>query len=156
GSAGHLRALLFDAVPVTLTGGSALVSGSADGVLTGGNLALLAAGIGTPDAGSARGTIVVLEDVGEDVYRLDRMLTQLLRSGWLAGVRGVVLGDFADCAPAELVRPMLVDRLGGLGVPVLWGAPVGHDKRNLAFCYGVPARVDADAGTVTTRVAPLS
>ncbi|HET7385795.1 MAG TPA: DUF4031 domain-containing protein [Nocardioidaceae bacterium] len=155
-SADHLRALLFHGGPVRLAGGAPLVPGSADGVLSGGNLALLASSIGTAEAETARGTIVVLEDVAEDVYRVDRMLTQLLRSGWLAGVRGVVLGDFSDCAPAELVRPMLLDRLAALGVPVLMDAPIGHAPRNLAFCYGVPAHLDADAGTLELRVAALT
>ena len=129
--------------------------GTADGVLVGGNLALLAAGVGAPGGVSAAESIVVLEDVAEEAYRLDRLLTQLLRSGWFDGVRGVVLGDFTDCASPEAVRDLVLDRLGPLGVPMVAGVPVGHETRNLAFPLGVPAVLDADAGTLVLRDAAL-
>ena len=152
----HLRRLLFGVTPTVLAGGSALVPGRAEGVLVGGNLSMVAAGLGTPDAGSARDGIAVLEDIEEDVYRLDRMITQLLRAGWFDGVRGIVLGGFARCAPAAELRVMFADRLGVLGVPVLLDGPVGHAPgANLAFPYGVPARLDASASTLTLKVAPL-
>ena len=71
----------------------------------------------TACAGRAAGAIAVLEDVGERPYRLDRALTQLLRSGWFDDVRGVVCGQFTDCEDPDQVRAMLDARLGGLGVP---------------------------------------
>ncbi len=71
--------------------------------------------------------------------QLDRAVTHLLRSGWFDRVRGVVLGEFTDCGAPGAVRALLRERLGGLGVPVVWGAPVGHGTRNLAFPLGVPA-----------------
>ena len=82
--------------------------GEAEGVLVGGNLTVLATSAGTPLTHGAADSIAVLEDVGEEPYRLDRSLTQLLRSGWFAGVRGVVLGQFTDCGrdPA-VVRDLL-------------------------------------------------
>ncbi len=157
-SRAHLRALLFEPdallelVPEPVP---ALVPGSAEGVLVGGNLAMLAAEVGTASSSRAADSVVVLEDVGEDPYRLDRLLTQLLRAGWFDGVRGIVLGQFTDCGPLEEVRAVMVDRLTPLGVPTLWGAPVGHGPQNLAVPLGVSARLDADAGSLTLRDAPL-
>ncbi|MGH3471244.1 MAG: DUF4031 domain-containing protein, partial [Nocardioidaceae bacterium] len=102
-----------------------LSRGQADGVLLGGNVSMLAAGIGTRPTRVARGGIAILEDVTEDVYRLDRMLTQLIRTGWFEGIAGIVAGKFTDCGdPAEL-DAMLADRLLPLGVPILLGADVG-------------------------------
>ncbi len=132
-----------------------LVPGRAEGVLVGGNLALLAAEVGTRNSLRAADSIAVLEEIGEEVYRLDRLLTQLLRTGWFDDVRGVVLGEFTDCASPEAVQDLVLDRLGPLGVPLLWGAPVGHEPRNLAFAFGVPAVLDADAGTLVLREAAL-
>lgn len=150
----HLHAMLFAPVPgtsLTPTPVRALVPGRAEGVLAGGNLALLAAEVGSPNAWPAAGSIAVLEDVGEDAYRIDRLLTQLLRSGWFDGARGVVLGQLTGRASLEAVTDVVVDRLGPLGLPMLLGAPVGHARRNLAFPLGVPAVLDADAGTLVLR-----
>jgi len=136
-----LRALVLDGRPTDVTGTTG-VPGEAEGVLVGGNLTVLATSAGTPLTHGAADSIAVLEDVGEEPYRLDRSLTQLLRSGWFAGVRGVVLGQFTDCGrdPA-VVRDLLVDRLGALGVPVLADAPIGHEQTNIAVPLGVRARI---------------
>ncbi|WP_225835659.1 LD-carboxypeptidase [Streptomyces sp. NK08204] len=149
---GHLRATLFapETVRTIDSGGSALVPGRARGVTLGGCLCLLAAERGVPGARpSARGGLLCLEDVGEETYRLDRYLTQLLRSGWFDGVHGVLLGSWAACDPYEQVRPMLADRLGGLGVPVLEESGFGHCEGALTVPFGVMAELDADAGTLT-------
>ncbi|GGZ05207.1 S66 peptidase family protein [Streptomyces poonensis] len=149
----HLRATLFAPETVrTITAGraAALVPGRARGVLLGGCLSLLAAELGTPHARpSARGGLLCLEDVGEDTYRLDRYLTQLLRAGWLDGVAGVVLGSWADCAPYSEVRTLLADRLGGLGVPVVEELGFGHGEGALTVPFGVTAELDAGEGTLT-------
>lgn len=125
--------------PVTAHGTEALVAGSARGTTTGGNLSLLAAGVGTPEDRGAEGRIVLLEDVGEAVYRVDRMLTQLLRAGWFDGVAGIVLGSWTDCGD---VRPVVLDRLGPLGVPILWGVSFGHHVGATTLPLGVEATVD--------------
>ncbi len=104
-----------------------LVPGTADGVLVGGNLAVLAAGAGASGAMPARDSIAVLEDVAEESYRLDRLLTQLLRAGWFDGVRGVVVGHLSGSGPDHEVRATLLDRLAPLGVPVVRGAHFGHE-----------------------------
>jgi muramoyltetrapeptide carboxypeptidase len=126
-----------------------LVPGAAEGVLVGGNLSLLASEIGTPLSRRARGSLVLLEDCDEELYRIDRSLTQLLRSNWFEGVQGIVLGSWMRCATPEQVLRVLTDRLIGLDVPVLWGAPIGHTTANHAVPLGVPARLDTSAGTLT-------
>ncbi|HSJ21983.1 MAG TPA: DUF4031 domain-containing protein [Nocardioidaceae bacterium] len=150
-SRSHLRALLLEpesVLSMTPEPVPALVPGRAEGILLGGTLALLAAEVGTSSAHPAAGGIVVLEEVGESPYRVDRMLTQLLRSGWFDGVRGVAVGRLSGCGPEDELRRVLEDRLVPLGVPVLTGLAVGHSDRNLAVPFGVPAVLDADAGTL--------
>ncbi|GAB3484444.1 S66 peptidase family protein [Amycolatopsis cihanbeyliensis] len=127
----------------------ALVPGTACGVTVGGNLSLLAASVGAPEHRRARGGIAIIEDVTEEVYRLDRMLTQLLRTGWFDGVAGVALGSWTDCGPPEEVRSLMLDRLAPLGVPILWELGFGHHTGALTVPLGLPARLDACAGTLT-------
>ncbi|MET7378643.1 LD-carboxypeptidase [Streptomyces sp. NPDC005526] len=148
----HLRATLFapESVRTLLSDGAALVPGRARGVTLGGCLSLLAAELGTPHARpSADGGLLCLEDVGEETYRLDRYLTQLLRAGWLDGVRGVLLGSWTGCEDAGRVRALLADRLGGLGVPVAEEFGFGHCDGAWTVPFGVAAELDADRGTLT-------
>lgn len=125
------------------------VSGTAQGVLVGGNLTMLASSVGTPFTHSAADSIVLLEDVGERPYRLDRALTQLLRSGWFDGARGVVCGQFTDSGDRAVIEALLLARLGPLGVPLLLDAPFGHGRPNLAFPLGRVATLDAGAGRLS-------
>ncbi|MFG3249625.1 LD-carboxypeptidase [Streptomyces sp. NPDC048187] len=148
----HLKATLFapETVRVIASGGTPLVPGRARGVTLGGSVSLLAAELGTPHARPrARGGLLCLEDVAEETYRVDRYLTQLLRAGWLDGVAGVLLGSWEECDPYEVLRPLLADRLGGLGVPVVEDFGFGHCEGALTVPLGVPAELDADAGTLT-------
>ncbi len=157
-SRAHLHDLLFEpesVLSLTPEPVPALVSGRAEGVLVGGNVALLAAEAGTSTGMPAAECIAVLEDVDEDLYRLDRMLTHLLRSGWFDGVRGVAVGQLSGCGTEESLRRLVEDRIAPLGVPTLFGVPVGHVDRNLALPFGVPAVLDADAGTLVLREAAL-
>ncbi|MEV5150403.1 LD-carboxypeptidase [Streptomyces werraensis] len=155
----HLRATLFapESVRTIRSDGTALVPGRARGVTLGGCLSLIAGGIGTPHTrASARGGLLCLEDVGEETYRLDRYLTQLLRAGMLDGVAGLLLGSWAECDPYDKVRALLVDRLGGLGVPVAEQFGFGHCDDALTLPFGVMAELDAGAGTLTLDEPALS
>jgi muramoyltetrapeptide carboxypeptidase len=154
----HLRRLLLEPAAglEVVTGAEALVAGRAEGVLVGGNVALLAADVGTPTARPAADSIAVLEDVGEEPYRLDRMLTQLLRSGWFDRARGIAVGGLTGCGSGDEVRTVVEDRLVPLGVPMLWGVPIGHEPHNLAVPLGVRAALDAGTGTLTVVDTPLS
>jgi muramoyltetrapeptide carboxypeptidase len=78
---------------------------------------------------------------------MDRIITQLRRSGYLDGVAGILLGTFTGCG--DDVEVMLAERLGDLGVPVLAGADIGHGVAMQTYPIGVRARLDADRGTLT-------
>jgi muramoyltetrapeptide carboxypeptidase len=137
-----------------------MVPGRAQGQLIGGNLTLLSHLIGTPYLPDFRGKILFLEDVGESVYRIDRMLTQLRLAGQLQRVAGIVLGKFTDC-PARYssgvslrLTEVLEDRCGGLGVPVLRGLMIGHIADQTVVPVGCLAELDADAGTLRLLEAP--
>ncbi|GAA1359927.1 S66 peptidase family protein [Streptomyces beijiangensis] len=155
-----LRATLFEPESVRSLGlGTArpLVPGQARGITLGGCVSLLAADLGTPHARpSARGGLLLIEDIGEEPYRLDRILTQLLRSGWLDGVAGIALGSWEECGPYDEVRALLLDRLGPLGVPVVEALGFGHCTTSETMPLGVPALLDADAGTLTLDVPALN
>ena len=146
-----------DAPPLT-----AVVGGRATGPLTGGNLTLIAARAGTRWQLDARGCVLLLEDVDEAPYRIDRMLTQLLLAGVLNGVRGVLFGDSPTCdRPPDDPRTfpllsVLRDRLGGLGIPVLYGFPCGHTPPRATLPLGVTVTLDADAGALTVLEAALN
>lgn len=127
----------------------AVVGGRVGGVLTGGTVSVLAQAAGTPDLVPATGGIAVLEDVGEPTYRLDALVTQLLRVGWFDGVAGIALGTFEQCgADAEEV---VVERLRPLGVPLATGLAFGHGRPQLTVPLGVEADLDVDAGTLVVR-----
>jgi muramoyltetrapeptide carboxypeptidase len=143
------RRLVMEGASVTLAGRPGPAPGLAEGVLVGGNLTVLASSVGTPLVHPASDGIALLEDVGERPYRVDRAVTQLLRSGWLDGVRGVALGSFTACGDAEEVRTLLLERLGPLGVPIVLDLPIGHAPGDLPVPLGVRARLDAAAATLS-------
>jgi muramoyltetrapeptide carboxypeptidase len=115
------------------------------GRLIGGNLCVYTSLVGTPWGLPASGAILVLEEVGEAAYRVDRLISQLRWSGYLDGVVGVVLGDFVSCnVPDEAkftLDDVLREALLPLGVPVAKGARIGHNSCNLAWHYGGPAEL---------------
>ncbi|MFI5741183.1 LD-carboxypeptidase [Streptomyces anulatus] len=154
----HLRATLFEPETVRTLGlesAGALVPGRARGVLYGGCVSLLAADTGTPGGRAhARGGLLVIEDTGEEPYRLDGILTRLLRSGALDGVAGVACGSWQECGPYEKIRAVLADRLGPLGIPVVEELGFGHGPTALTIPLGVPATLDApaDGGRCTLTV----
>ncbi|MFI7422157.1 LD-carboxypeptidase [Nonomuraea sp. NPDC049684] len=126
----------------TVRGDRVLVPGRAEGVLTGGNLSLLASMCGTRYQPSFDGKLVLLEDIGEEPYRIDRMLTQLLQAGAFDGVRGIALGSWVDCGDPY---PVLADRLAPLGVPVVAGLPVGHGSPQMSVWLGELGAIDTES-----------
>jgi muramoyltetrapeptide carboxypeptidase len=133
-----------------------VVPGVARGVTTGGTICLLASSLGTGTSRPARGGILLVEDVNEEDYRVDRMLTQLRRSGYLDGVAGIVAGSFTDCGPPEMIQDILTERLGDLNVPMIAWANVGHGGLFQAFPYGIAAELDATTATLRLLDPPLS
>ncbi|MFZ2502187.1 MAG: LD-carboxypeptidase, partial [Nocardioides sp.] len=149
GAAESVRHLLFEGTLSPVVGRRGATGGVAEGVLVGGNLTMLASGIGTAFVHSARDSIAVLEDVGERPFRLDRVLTQLLRSGWFEGARGVVCGQFSQCGDPGEVAALLAARLEPLGLPIQYDAPIGHEPRSVSLPLGALARLDAGAGALS-------
>jgi muramoyltetrapeptide carboxypeptidase len=132
-------------------------AGRAVGRLVGGNLAILAALAGTPYAPDYRGALLVLEDIGEPAYRVDRMLTQLRLSGALGEIAGLVVGHFTECTPGNDLSPELLDALVAeaadvAGVPAVAGVPVGHIDDQWTIALGASAQLDAEALTLTTEL----
>jgi muramoyltetrapeptide carboxypeptidase len=130
-----------------------LCPGVAEGPLAGGNLSLLQCLIGTPYFPELAGAILFLEDVGEDLYRVDRMLAQLRLIGALRRLAGVVVGRFTELERsggdgALGFDEVLANYFEPLGIPVAYGFPVGHIDAQWTLPLGIRARLDAYAGEV--------
>ncbi len=128
--------------------GETLVGGEAEGRLLGGAMTLVESTFGTAWELDTRGAILILEDRGMKPYQVDRVLMHFKQAGKLDGVKGIVLGDFPECEPpvagSPTVRDVCERILGPLGVPVVFGAPVGHTLRPmLTIPLGVNARLHA-------------
>ncbi len=160
-SASSLRSALMSVDEIVLAAepdaetASVRDGGTAHGTLLGGNLCMLAASLGTQDFPDLDGAILLLEEVEEPPYKVDRMLTHLRRAGALGKVAGIAVGQFTRCADGwpVTVAEVLTERLGDLGVPVLGGLPVGHGYGQLTVPVGVPATLDVAAGTLTVEPA---
>lgn len=126
-----------------------IASGVGEGRLIGGNLAVLCGLIGTPFEPDTAGRVLFLEDIGEQPYRVDRMLRQLQLAGKLDNLAGVLLGHFTDCqaprdAASQSLEEVLDDYFANLGAPVLANFPAGHQQPNLTLPHGARVRLDAD------------
>lgn len=135
-----------------------LGKGRGTGPLVGGNLSLVVSSLGTPFEVDLRGKILFLEEVGEEPYRVDRMLTHLWLTGKLQELAGLVIGKLTDCKPSEYkpgysqtlsVEEILRTRIEPLGIPALYGMMIGHIKDKVTMPLGINATIDADAGTLT-------
>lgn len=133
-----------------------LHGGKVSGPLVGGNLSLLVTTLGTPFEIDMTGKILFLEDVGEEPYRIDRMLTHLFLSGTLNAAAGIIVGKMRDCeakgggSPGSLtLEEIFRTRIGSLGKPAIYGLSFGHIRDHITLPIGVKATLDADARTVT-------
>lgn len=128
--------------------------GKAEGRLICANLSLLVSLLGTPFMPNLGGAILVVEDVGEEPYRVDRMFVQLRNAGVLDEIAGLVLGTFTSCEPKDPEKPsltlgeILADVSGWLSVPMLRGLQYGHIPRKLTLPMGVRAGIDAEKQTL--------
>ena len=137
-----------------------VVPGRCEGRLVGGNLSLIAALCGTPYQLNPEGKVLLLEDVGEYVYRLDSMLTQLRLAGMFERCAGVVLGGFTNCTEeyeryALHLEDVIRDIIVPAGKPVLGNLSIGHTPVKITVPLGVNCAVDAEAGTLTITEAAL-
>ncbi len=133
-----------DVLAPTLQSNALCVPGQAQGLLIGGNLSLVAALLGTPFAWQAQGAILFLEDISEELYRVDRLLTQLQLAGVLDAVAGFVLGSFTEAeSPVALLRDRLLPHCQRLGKPLLSGWPTGHGTPNRPLPMGLHVELTA-------------
>ena len=129
--------------------------GVAQGKLTGGNLALVVSTLGTRFEIDTQDSILFLEEVNEEPFRVDRMLTQLWLAGKLQAAKGIALGSFRDCeargtsitGPSFSLSQVFEERLASLGIPVVYGLPFGHVRSKLTLPLGVNAELDATSRT---------
>lgn len=133
-------------------------SGTARGRLVGGNLSLVVSLIGTPFDVDTANKIIFLEEVGEEPYRVDRMITQMLQAGKFAAAAGVALGVFSDCVPKPgesgltssfSVEEVLSSLLGHLDIPVVAGLSFGHIRNKFTLPFGGAAELDGRQQTIT-------
>ncbi|WP_126425500.1 S66 peptidase family protein [Brevibacillus marinus] len=128
-----------------------LVPGEARGPIVGGNLSLIAALMGTPYELDTRGKLLFLEDVGEEPYRIDRMLTQLALAGKLEDCAGIILGTWTECEPHKHSDSFSVLEVVGNALlpyqkPTIWNVQAGHGQYNLALPFGVEGYLNAREG----------
>lgn len=134
-----------------------LVAGVTRGPLVGGNLSLLADTLGTPYEIDTAGKILLIEEVEEAPYRIDRMLTQLRLAGKLEAAAGFIVAEWTNCVPSSPDRPslsldqVLNDIIVPLGKPTVFGLPAGHGPGRLTLPFGVDVTVDGDRGCVVVE-----
>lgn len=127
-----------------LTKGKALMPGKAKGILLGGNLSLISHLIGTPFMPTLGETILFIEERGESLYRIDRMLTHLRLSGLLNRIAGLIIGRFIDCGDISDIHHLAMDMVSELNIPVVSGLPVGHGTQNVTLPLGLQATLDTE------------
>lgn len=137
----------------------ALRQGTATGILMGGCMSLLVATLGTPQEIDTTGAILLLEDVDEKPYRIDRMLFQLRRAGKFKDVKAVIFGEMPGCTlgppPSEVLHNIIMQAFEGMNIPVVFGMRFGHNSGHcLTIPLGIRARLDAGTNVVLTTLEP--
>ncbi len=123
-----------------------LSSGSTRGTLLGGNLTNLVHLLATPHEVNWTGAVLLLEDIGEAAYRVDRLLTHLAAAGRLRQIAGLILGSFKDCGDVEIIWKRSLELFGGLDIPIWANFPAGHAGENYLLPLGVEVEMDAGQG----------
>lgn len=139
--------------PVTFEGMTPVTKGKSCGTLMGGTLTLISSLIGTPYLPSLKGALLVIEEVGEDPYRVDRMLTQLRLAGVFDQVNGIILAGFYNCVSKDpldgTIEQVLTDQFADATVPVIKDFRYGHGINEIIFPIGATADLDATKGVLT-------
>jgi len=130
-----------------------ITDGEASGEIVGGNLSLLASMVGTPYDIDTAGKLLLIEEIEEDIYRIDRMLNQLRMAGKFEAAAGVIFGDFNNCTSGTRKETLSLtqvfhDHVGPSGKPALGGFRMGHCSPNIAVPIGAVARLDTAAKTL--------
>jgi len=163
----YLKRILFNAEAVTMQNINTsevpvetIAPGKARGKLVGGNLSVLAAMVGSPYLPSWNKSILFVEEIGEDVYRIDRMLTQLKTAGILNQIAGFIFGQCTNCSlgdePSFTLMQVLQDHIIPLNIPAWYGSMIGHIKDKFTLPIGVEVEIDANIGTIRLLEAAVS
>lgn len=163
----YLKRILFNAEAVTMQNLNPrevpvemIAPGKARGKLVGGNLSVLAAMVGSPYLPSWNKSILFVEEIGEDVYRLDRMLTQLKTAGILNQIAGFIFGQCTNCSPGDepsfTLMQVLQDHIIPLNIPAWYGSMIGHIKDKFTLPIGVEVEIDTNIGTIRMLEAAVS
>ena len=161
------RSALMEVAPFTILSNpddpylETIVPGAAEGLLTGGCLSLVISLLGTPWEPDLRGKLFFFEDVGEEPYAIDKMLTHLIAAGKLQACAGIIIGELADCKQRNPTNTLHLgeifdDLIRPLGIPTLYNLPIGHGKHIATLPLGVRARLDATAHTLQIIEAGVS
>jgi muramoyltetrapeptide carboxypeptidase len=159
----YMQEILFNGAAVKMINpvnisGEAIAPGKATGRIIGGNLSVLTSMVGSPylpDLPDRNQTILFVEEVGEDIYRVDRMLTQLKIAGILDRISGFIFAQCRNCTPGEDDDPSLTlpqvfsDIIKPLGIPAWYGSAIGHIQDKFTIPIGIPVEIDANQGTIT-------
>jgi muramoyltetrapeptide carboxypeptidase len=137
-------------VSIPVHDGEIIRPGKVTGVLLGGNLSLLCHLLGTSFMPSPKGKILFIEEKGEPLYRVDRMLTHLKVSGFLRRCAGIAFGVFTQCGDTSSLNQVLRERTSDLEMPVVMGLGVGHGKENVTLPIG--ARASLDTGDMSLSI----
>lgn len=157
-SVSYFKSILFEGKAMTLQPPMNIVetitSGKARGQLVGGNLSVLTATVGSNFLPDWRGKILFVEEIREDVYRVDRMLTHLSLAGVLQQLEGFVFAQCTRCLDEEDDFPtltlwqVLIDHIRPLGIPAWYGTAIGHIRDKFTVPLGVEVEIDSDRGTI--------
>ena len=139
--------------PIMVEGVKGLRGGQAQGPMVGGCLTILCNSLGTSYEIQTDGTLLLIEDIDEAPYRIDRMLTQLKAASKFRNVKGVIFGKMPGCQPpthsSYILEDVIRDLLEDQAFPILYGFPTGHGGKQVTLPIGVPLQIDGDAATVT-------
>ncbi|MEH2160417.1 MAG: LD-carboxypeptidase [Nostoc sp.] len=163
----YFKRILFNAETVTMQNLNLsevrmeiIAPGKARGKLVGGNLSVLSAMVGSPYLPSWNKSILFVEEVGEDVYRIDRMLTQLKTAGILNQIAGFIFGQCTNCKlgdePSFTLMQVLQQHILPLGIPAWYGSMIGHIKDKFTLPIGVEVEINAELGTIRMLEAAVS
>jgi muramoyltetrapeptide carboxypeptidase len=141
-----------------------IAEGKKKGKLIGGNLSIAVSLIGTEFDVDYDDAIIFLEEIGEEPYRIDRMLTQMIQAEKFEDANGVAMGIFRRCEPkikdpsfskSFSLMDVLMDRLGNLKIPVVYGMSFGHIKDKFTIPFGIEAELDSEKQTITLMESPV-
>lgn len=150
----NLKRLLFnEQFQLEIPSNSSNKLGTAEGEIIGGNLSLIVHLIGTKSFPCLKGKILLLEEIGENLYHIDRMLVQLKRGGFLSELAGMIVGGFTDCKEASLemgksVNELILEHTSDYNYPIIFEFPAGHIPNNQPILFGVKSNLLVNSGKI--------